>query len=188
MIPQQCGSICFLLKKQQCLKSSFMIVACNAILTCVIIMMFFQNVNISDLKHYETITINFTKEDVFETPEIIDFEGFDNNVGASQYIIPNYVHLVYLNYTRITFQQMISIFSIYLNQKPDRLYIHCDNCSFIGKYWDAIKNNTNLWNIIRIKKVPKKETIYNVKIGWIHHRLVGGLNDLIYLAFNQTIF
>jgi hypothetical protein len=102
--------------------------------------------------------------------DIIDFEGFDNTVGLSYPIVPNIVHLIYLNHPFVKFYQMICIFSIFLNHRPDFIYIHCDNCSFTGKYWEEIDKVTELKQIIRLHKVPSKDTIFGIKVGWIHHR------------------
>ena len=105
--------------------------------------------------------------------DIIDFEGFDNENGLKVLIVPNIVHLLYLQETNIKFFQLINIFSIYFNHKPNEIMIHCDNCSFSGKYWDIIKSTHDLWKIIKIHKVPFKETIFDVPFGWtIHHRYI----------------
>jgi hypothetical protein len=61
--------------------------------------------------------------------EIIDFEGFDNVSGMNMAIIPNIVHLLYLNQPFIRFYQLVNILSIYYNHEPDFIYIHCDDCN-----------------------------------------------------------
>lgn len=104
-----------------------------------------------------------------EDYEIIDFEGFNNITGADRYIIPNIFHLLHLQSTKLRFYQMINIFAIYLNHKPDYIYVHCDNCSFEGKYWDVVRSYSDLWSIIRIKQLPFKDTVFGVKYGWINH-------------------
>jgi hypothetical protein len=76
--------------------------------------------------------------------DYLDFEGFDNVNGVNKSIVPNIVHLIYLNETNINFYQMICIFSIYFNHKPELIYFYCDDCSFHGKYWEQIKSNKGL--------------------------------------------
>ena len=95
--------------------------------------------------------------------DYLDFEGFDNEKGVNKSIVPNMVHLVYLNATKIKFYQMICIFSIYFNHKPELIYFHCDNCSFHGQYWEKIKSHKGLWNIIKIHKIPTRNTIFGIE-------------------------
>ena len=111
----------------------------------------------------------FREESFIREEEIIDFEGFDNENGLDFNIVPNIVHLIYLQETNIKFYQVINIFAIYLNHKPDFIYIHCDDCAFYGKYYEKLKSFQELWNIIKIKKIPYKDTIFGVKYGWINH-------------------
>ena len=95
--------------------------------------------------------------------EIIDFEGFDNVSGMNVAIIPNIVHLLYLKHSFIRFYQLVNILSIYYNHEPNFIYIHCDDCNFRGKYFDELRKQTALWNIIRLHKIPFKTTIFGVK-------------------------
>ncbi len=86
--------------------------------------------------------------------DIIDFEEFDNVKGVYYNIVPSIVHLLYLQETKIKFFQMINMFSIYLNHRPNYIYIHCDKCGFQGKYYDKLKSYKDLWRIVRFKKIP----------------------------------
>lgn len=112
--------------------------------------------------------------------DIIDFENFDNNpqnMNDTTYynrtkIVPNIIHLIYTNYTYLKFYEMINIFSIYFNQKPDRIYLHCDNCEFHGKYWDYIQEKLGPKNVIYIHKIPFFKTIFGQNYKWIHHRFI----------------
>lgn len=119
-----------------------------------------KNSNNDNTKLYKGIPI---------TEEIIDFEGFDNENGTDQLIIPNIVHLLYLQTTTIKFYQAVNIYSIYLNQNPDQIYIHCDNCSFHGHYWEQITSIKGLKEKIRLNKLPYHDTIFGVKYGWVNH-------------------
>ena len=103
--------------------------------------------------------------------EYLDFEEFDNINGANKSIIPNIVHLIYLNETDIKFYQLICIFSIYFNHKPNQIIIHCDNCSFHGKYWKWIQKTTPLWKIIKLHPIPYRRSIFGkmVDSNWLNY-------------------
>jgi hypothetical protein len=101
--------------------------------------------------------------------DYLDFEGFDNKKGVKKYIVPDIVHLLYLNQTMLSFYQVINIFSIYYNHKPGLIYIHCDICSFHGKYWKWIKDEVNLFKLINVHQVPFHDTIFGVKYSWLNH-------------------
>jgi len=97
-----------------------------------------------------------------QSPEF-DLEFFtdsDNVTGYPVPIVPNIVHFIRIDQTYINFHDMICIFAAYKNQKPDKIMLHCNNCSFYGKYWDMIKeiDSLELANII----VPTKIFYQNV--------------------------
>lgn len=102
-----------------------------------------------------------------------DFEGFDNN-NANQtrdrLLVPNIIHLIYLNLNEIKFYQCINIYSIFLNQKPDRIYIHCNKCEFTGKYWQELNSIDEIRRVLVVNKVKEIDTIFGKKVGWIQHR------------------
>jgi hypothetical protein len=103
--------------------------------------------------------------------EYIDFEGFDNEIhGAGKPIVPNIIHLIYLNKAHLKFHEAICIFSIYLNHKPSLIYIHCNNCSFWGENWDWLKEDKGLWSIIKLNQISSNLTIFGVEPKWIHHK------------------
>lgn len=104
--------------------------------------------------------------------DIIDFEGFDNINGLNRSIIPNIVHLLYLQQPYIKFYQLINIFTIYYNHRPDNIYIHCDNCSFAGKHFETLQNHKPIWDIIKFYRIPYKETIFGVKYGYFVLKMI----------------
>ena len=101
--------------------------------------------------------------------EIIDFEGFDNINGLNISIIPNIVHLLYLQQPYLKFYQLVNILTIYYNHKPEFIYFHCDDCNFSGKYFNILKEYKQIWNLIKIFKIPFKNTIFGVEYGWLNH-------------------
>ena len=107
------------------------------------------------------------------TTQIVDFEGFNNeNATENQtMIVPNIVHLIYMDKNKLRFHEMICLYSIFLNQKPDAIVIHCENCTFIGRYWHEIENVTQLRRIIHFNKLPVRRRIFGKAGHWpVHHR------------------
>ena len=65
----------------------------------------------------------------YDADQIVDFEGFDNTNATENHtmIVPNIVHLIYMDKNTLRFHEMLCLFSIYLNQRPDTIIIHCEN-------------------------------------------------------------
>ena len=118
-----------------------------------------------------------------EDYEILDFEEFDNQKGVSKYIVPNIFHLLYLQTTQIQFYQAINIYSIFLNHKPDLIYIHCDNCSLHGHYWEEINLIKDLKKIIKVKQIQFHRTIFGKEFGWINHHRSDVLRLLVLMNY-----
>ena len=108
-----------------------------------------------------------------ENPRIIDFEDYDNENDnhTRPLIVPNIVHLIYMNVSSLRFHEMICIFSIYLNHRPDLIIMHCEICSFTGYYWQQIAHVEGLRRIIRFNQLPVRRTIFG-QMGYrpMHHR------------------
>ena len=105
--------------------------------------------------------------------DIIDFEGFNNRFSTSdqKLIVPNIIHLLFLNQTEMRFHEMICIFSMFLNQKPDTIMIHCENCSFTGYYWNKLNKFKALSSIIKFNTLPVKRGIYGKLSNTIRYAL-----------------
>ena len=56
----------------------------------------------------------------------MDFEQFDNQVGADRFIVPNIVHYLRLKLDRFTFTDYLCLISAFINQKPNFIIIHTD--------------------------------------------------------------
>ena len=108
---------------------------------------------------------------MLDDSSIMDFEGFDNYDENQPLIVPNVVHLIYLNMNTLRFHEMICIYSIYLNQRPDAIVIHCENCGFTGYFWQQIERVEGLRRIIRFNQLPVRRTIFGQIGPWpLHHR------------------
>ena len=93
---------------------------------------------------------------------ILDFEEFNNNNATDDQpnIVPNIVHLIYLTRTQLRFHDMVCLYSIYLNHKPDVIMIHCENCTMNGEYWDKVNRVEGIRKIIKLNKIPYKRGIF----------------------------
>ena len=61
--------------------------------------------------------------------------------------------------------------SAWLKQKPDKIYLHCDECDYNGKYWDALNRIKELKSIIKINRLENLNMkIFNQSINYIHHK------------------
>uniref|UniRef100_A0A224YRY1 Protein containing Gly transf sug domain n=1 Tax=Rhipicephalus zambeziensis TaxID=60191 RepID=A0A224YRY1_9ACAR len=81
--------------------------------------------------------------------------------------VPNIVHFVRLGDAPLSFIEVVSIRAAWLQQKPDSLMIHCDNCSATtgSEHWKHIKDIPRLM----LSYVEKPETIFGIKISYIEH-------------------
>ena len=147
------------------LNSNWIFYSIGIIVTCWIV------ITISKPKARQLARLS--NHDSYSSSVIIDFESFDNqNVTNSRHlIVPNIVHLIYLNQTKLRFHEMICIYSIYLNQRPDAIFIHCENCTFHGYFWRQVVKVPALRRIIRFNKIPVRRTIFGKTGSWpVHHR------------------
>ncbi|KAL1422252.1 hypothetical protein MTO96_022133 [Rhipicephalus appendiculatus] len=81
--------------------------------------------------------------------------------------VPNIVHFVRLGDAPLSFIEVVSIRAAWLQQKPDSLMIHCDNCSATtgSENWKHIKDIPRL----TLNYVEKPESIFGIKISCIEH-------------------
>jgi hypothetical protein len=99
----------------------------------------------------------------------INFDGFNNEIGASEYIVPNIIHFIRFNMTNLTFIDIVMIRAAHVAQKPDAIYIHTDVKTFEGKYWNILKQKwPDPYRLIEMKARQVPLLIYNRSIseGW----------------------
>ncbi len=122
------------------------------------------------VKPTQKIQTEMVKDTLNEFEEIINFEGFNNETGSDDLIVPNLIHYVHLNQEIIEFHLFLSILSVWLNHKPDFIYLHCNPCNYTGRYWNTLQNMKELKSKLIIKPLKnKKTTLFNREPGWIHH-------------------
>ncbi len=69
----------------------------------------------------------------------INFHGFNNEIGASEYIVPNVIHFIRFNKTNLTFIDIIMIRGADIAQKADAISIHIYVKKFKRKYWNILQ-------------------------------------------------
>ena len=125
-------------------------------------------------------------DSTFANGDIIDFEGFNNeNATENQtMIVPNIVHLIYMEKNKLRFHEMICVLSIYLNQKPSAIIIHCENCTFFGPFWRKLQKVDGLRKILHMSVLPVKRTIFGQKGNWpVFHRFHDRAYSILYSNF-----
>jgi len=83
------------------------------------------------------------------------FSDFDNVSGYPDPIVPNIVHFIRMQQPYVPFYEMVNIKAVFLNQQPEWIFIHCDNCSFYGRYWEALQREFGDSIILRQVEPPK---------------------------------
>ncbi|KAJ9587789.1 hypothetical protein L9F63_018772, partial [Diploptera punctata] len=102
-------------------------------------------------------------------PEV-DFEGFNNETGVNEYIVPNIVHFVRFNQPEFSFVEAVTVLAAFKNQKPDKIMFHTDSSNFTGKHWEKIVSTPGL--VYELVKTTIPDSIFNQKLneGWqVYH-------------------
>lgn len=100
-----------------------------------------------------------------------DFDGFDNETGSDDFIVPNIIHLIRFNQTEFSFVDYICIQSAFRNHGPDQFYIHTNNppeSLFKGKYWELVKKDKDLYSRINVlhRNIPRQVYGKNLSEKW----------------------
>ena len=90
--------------------------------------------------------------------DLLNISGLKlNETGFGFNIVPNIVHYVLFTVHEIEFSHFISFLSVLKNQKPEKVYIHCDCSQLSGDYYQRVlrvANKTNTSIIIRTIERP----------------------------------
>ncbi|KAH6923780.1 hypothetical protein HPB50_006717 [Hyalomma asiaticum] len=103
---------------------------------------------------------NFT--DIEGRPK--SFYDTDGTSGYNYDIVPDIIHLVRYNQPELTFIDVVCLRSMYLNHRPAKIYVHCDQCGFTGNYTRLVEGITFTF----ISTVFPKE-VFGIKIENSHH-------------------
>ena len=103
----------------------------------------------------------------------LDFDGFDNETGRTyggRLIVPNLIHYIRFNKTAFTFVDYVCLRSAYIQQKPDRIYLHTnvDESNFTGHYWQRIVAERDFHRRIVIQPIELPSEIFGQPLsdGW----------------------
>ena len=101
-------------------------------------------------------------------------------------MVPNIVHYLLFNVTEIKFGHFISFLSVLKNQKPEKVYIHCDCSQLNGDYYQRVlrvANKTNTPIIVRTIERPTqifgKSDFYSTKYD-LSHKTIQITSDQIF--------
>lgn len=92
----------------------------------------------------------------------------DVNVSVNEdNFVPNFVHFVRLGNKSLSFVEVVCIRAAWIQQSPDILMIHCDNCSATKQspFWKHIKDIPRL----SLRHIEKPETIFGKNISHVQH-------------------
>ena len=95
------------------------------------------------------------------SPEL--FEGFNNETGTENgtYLVPNIIHFLRFKQNNFTFVDAVCVLSAFKNHRPDKILFHTDVDSFVGPYWEKVKNTPGI--VYEFRKVVLPDTIFGQK-------------------------
>lgn len=98
----------------------------------------------------------FTGDELFEQRYI--------SADADNYLVPNLVHYVRFGSPNMSFVDMLSIKSAWLNIRPNKLYIHCDEPPS-GRWWEEVRYLEG----VELKKRVRPLTVFGKSIDVVQH-------------------
>ena len=120
-----------------------------------------------DTDEYRAIITDSNKKNkTFALPRL-NFERFDNNSAKTfngLLIVPNVIHYIRFDKPRFTFAEYICLRSAFVNQNPDKVYIHTNDPNLSGKYWKRIESEPALYSRIFIFPIELPLEIFGKKI------------------------
>lgn len=100
-------------------------------------------------------------------PEL--FEGFNNETGTEngEYLVPNIIHFLRFEENNFTFVDAVCVLSAFKNHRPDKILFHTDFDSFVGPYWEKVKNTPGI--VYEFRKVIIPDTIFGQNFSKVFH-------------------
>ncbi|KAI9563497.1 hypothetical protein GHT06_010960 [Daphnia sinensis] len=97
-------------------------------------------------------------------------DGFDNETGVDRFIVPNIIHFIRFKNFELKFMDYVVVMAAMRNHRPDKIYFHTDikDAKCEGKYWEWVKNDSELWSRIEIKYLEVPTEIFGQPLseGW----------------------
>ena len=96
----------------------------------------------------------------------MDFCGFNNVIGAQEFIVPNIIHFIRFKTFELSFVEYVVLLAALRNHKPDKFYIHTDipEIQYTGKYWELVRKNSELWSRIQVLHLQVPTEIFGQKL------------------------
>jgi len=97
------------------------------------------------------------------------FEGFNNEIGTDNgtYLVPNIIHFLRFKKENFTFVEAVCVLSAFKNHRPDKILFHTDVDSFVGPYWEKVKNTPGI--VYEFRKVILPDTIFGQNFSRAFH-------------------
>ena len=97
------------------------------------------------------------------------FEGFNNETGNENgtYLVPNIIHFLRFKENNLTFVDAVCVLSAFKNHRPDKILFHTDVESFVGPYWEMVKNTPGI--VYEFRKVILPDTIFGQEFSKGYH-------------------
>ena len=119
--------------------------------------------NTRDVKSFLEVRTNAYKH--------VNFTGFDNttaNNGGK--LIPNHIHLIRLNQPDLKFSEAVCLKSVFVIQRPDKIFVHTDDTRLRGQYWDSLFRIPGFKSRLFVKRVELPEKVFGNWFFWTAHR------------------
>ena len=99
--------------------------------------------------HYNRYETKLTIENVNSIT--VNFEGFNNETGSKEFIIPNIIHFIRFNISEFNFIDYVTLKAAMRNHRPDMFFFHTNEPDFpwTGKYWDWVCKDQELFSRIK---------------------------------------
>lgn len=81
--------------------------------------------------------------------------------------VPNFIHFIRLGNRPLSFVEVVCIRAAWIQQRPDILMIHCDNCNATTRspFWKHIKDIPRL----SLRHIEYPKTIFGRRISYVQH-------------------
>ena len=85
-------------------------------------------------------------------------------------MIPNYIHIIRLNQSELRFFEAVCLKSVFVIQRPDKIFVHTDDTRLRGQYWDALFRIPGFKSRLFVKRVELPEKVFGNWFFWTAHR------------------
>jgi Glycosyltransferase sugar-binding region containing DXD motif len=125
------------------------------------------------------VTFNFISKEARDVPIVAGgskleldrsnrFEGFNNETGVDEFIVPNVIHYIRFNKTSFSFVDYVCIRSAWINHRPEIIYFHTNVDKFSGVYWDRMVQDAEFFQRIKVVPIELPSEVFGqpLSTGW----------------------